>query len=418
MVENSFLLWLSFRHAPRWLIILGNLNASDSDRLAWPWSILHVLNWPYRGGVIVTTRSSRTSWNMSSEWDTIEMGRMDEKEAIDLLRSTSGLPITAFIEFDGAKRLVRLFDHGPLAISLAGAYLSHHPSPKAVTGYMRLFSCEDGRPKITPHADGTTMTDGVAAALNVTYHALKTSRAHTSMSIVDYFGFLDLTSSGIWTELLSLSPSTDHWVPECMQPQNREKPHRTIRRMIELMKTANLRDKLSPRTSRLLVYLPKDRTRRIHNPPAHTAVVRVQDGAGSIFQRAIQEHRRIRLVSTAPPQPCNRTKGPSTSCCAPLLSRPNRPTMSPSVTNRTTAPLSSSRGASKHRGLQQTKDCPHPLDAVHNPHRRSVERNGDRNHVLDALPYTEIKPHREEYNTSRSGKTREYLIRCQEIYGL
>jgi len=149
-------------------------------------------------------------------------------EALELLRSTSGVPLNLITAQESARRLVRLFDHHPLAISLASFYIAQHYPPESVhfiiqrmrfhnsknrrfsqrdwrkpdpvTAYMTLLTCtKDGRGKITPHGEGTAMTDGVAAAVNATYHMLTRSNS-VAVEIIDFCGRLD-ASSGVWEEL-------------------------------------------------------------------------------------------------------------------------------------------------------------------------------------------------------------------------
>lgn len=67
LAEKSFLSWLTLRENPRWLLILDNLNPSQSVDLGWPWSILHAMDKPSRGNTIITTRDPDTAWNLHSE---------------------------------------------------------------------------------------------------------------------------------------------------------------------------------------------------------------------------------------------------------------------------------------------------------------------------------------------------------------
>ncbi|KAK1752640.1 hypothetical protein QBC47DRAFT_61486 [Echria macrotheca] len=229
----SFIHWLVSGASPPWLLVLDNLSLSESDAPGWPSSILHVLSRLSGGNTIITTRESATSLFSHVEWEIVEVGKMGEEEALDLLRSTSGVSLDLVTTLASARRLIEVLDYLPLAVSLAGSYIARHPPPEPIlvrihrmqgrnprlsrhywqmpdpiTAYLRLFRCKNGsEPKLTPHGDGSVMMDGVAAALNATYHALKTTD-RVALEIIDFTGRFG-ASSGIWQELFMAEYSDD-----------------------------------------------------------------------------------------------------------------------------------------------------------------------------------------------------------------
>jgi len=112
LVEKSFYSWLAFWEAPRWLLVLDNLGGPSPSPPplgdgghggyddGWLWSLLRavVVNGnSARGSVLVTTRrdlfarAADVSPPLDTEWASLEVGRMGDDEAMELLRSTSGL---------------------------------------------------------------------------------------------------------------------------------------------------------------------------------------------------------------------------------------------------------------------------------------------------------------------------------------
>jgi len=114
LVERSFYSWLAFREAPRWLLVLDNLGGSVPSPPpppppplgdggygdGWLWSLVRavVVNGDSaRGSVLVTTRRDLVAPDVdadlppATQWASFEVGRMGDDEAMELLRSTSGL---------------------------------------------------------------------------------------------------------------------------------------------------------------------------------------------------------------------------------------------------------------------------------------------------------------------------------------
>ncbi|KAK5654467.1 hypothetical protein OQA88_7095 [Cercophora sp. LCS_1] len=204
--KKAFLSWLPYEVGPPWLLVADNVDSFGSA--AWHLEIISRLNASLRGAVIVTTNQyEEATLETSSSKKTkgrvrkpIEVGKLNEDEAIQLLRNTAGLTLESGTdEWESARNLTRVFDHLPLAISLAGAYMSQHRSSTTVSAYMEHFTCHDDSEKITPHTNGLGITDGVAAALNVTENALNTTTHPLAVGMVTSFAFLD--PSGIRAEM-------------------------------------------------------------------------------------------------------------------------------------------------------------------------------------------------------------------------
>lgn len=225
LIEKSFLSWLSFRDAPPWLLILDNLHPSDSDDLAWPANILRLLRASPRSNAIITTRcvGSVTGWDIPPEWAILEVGRMSENEALELLdrRTQHLLHLGRKRELVNAKRLVRVFGYHPFAISLAGGYMKElqyeTPQQDKVFSYMKLFgnTCSDNTDRwislqlpgaftlnrvTIPHSNGTTEQDGVRAALGVILSGMA-KEDRVAVNILTILGFLS-PATGVWPALL------------------------------------------------------------------------------------------------------------------------------------------------------------------------------------------------------------------------
>ena len=226
LIEKTFLSWLSFRDAPLWLLILDNLHPTDSDDLAWPANILRLIRASPRSNAIITTTEragSVAGWDIPPKWAVLEVGRMSENEALELLdrKTYHLLHLGRKRELVNAKRLVRVFGYHPFAISLAGGYMTElqykTPQQDKVFRYMKLFgtTCSDNTDRwislqlpgaftlnrvTIPYSDGDPEQDGVRAALDFIFSAMLYQES-VAANILTTLGFLS-PATGVWPALL------------------------------------------------------------------------------------------------------------------------------------------------------------------------------------------------------------------------
>ena len=149
-LREMFLRWLSVPENCSWLMVIDNVDDLESfDFLDWLPSTLC-------GSLIITSRRR----DLATYWKSVEVDRMTEDEAIQLLKASSGVilnhgtngkvictkytsaPISDFsIEWNSSIHLIEELGHLPLAISQAGAYISmsheHEPVGQYLTRYQK-----------------------------------------------------------------------------------------------------------------------------------------------------------------------------------------------------------------------------------------------------------------------------------------
>ncbi|KAI1281777.1 P-loop containing nucleoside triphosphate hydrolase protein [Xylaria sp. FL0933] len=137
--------WLGNEHNGHWLIILDSADDVDvfydvDKKAKQPGSVERgkralssYLPQSSNGSIIVTTRDKRLAFKITSSYnDIIEVGPMDQDDALELLRVKLG---PHYNKEDGTK-LVEALECMPLAISQAAAYIQERTSIK---GFLRKF---------------------------------------------------------------------------------------------------------------------------------------------------------------------------------------------------------------------------------------------------------------------------------------
>ncbi|KAI4112359.1 MAG: hypothetical protein LQ345_006481, partial [Seirophora villosa] len=137
--------WLSNEVNGRWLMVLDNVDhlrrptteVGDSTLEAGPMSSIPQTQ---NGSVLVTSRNKDAAFRLvGSHPDIINVEPMDESHALQLLRKK----IVGDIDEGNAIQLVQALDYMPLAISQAGAFISHRAPRMDIPQYLEIFNESD-----------------------------------------------------------------------------------------------------------------------------------------------------------------------------------------------------------------------------------------------------------------------------------
>ncbi|KAI1354330.1 P-loop containing nucleoside triphosphate hydrolase protein [Xylaria sp. FL0043] len=162
--------WLGNEHNGHWLIILDSADDVDvfydvDEKAKQSASVERgkralssYLPQSSNGSIIVTTRDKRLAYKITGSYNNIvEVGPMDQDDALELLRIKSG---PYYNKEDGAK-VVQALECMPLAISQAAAYIQERTSIK---GFLRKFQkSEQDKSSLLRYDAGDLRRDGSAS---------------------------------------------------------------------------------------------------------------------------------------------------------------------------------------------------------------------------------------------------------------
>ena len=153
--------WLSNETSGRWLMIVDNIDDEitiGSQKDAQSTSLASLLPQSDHGAILVTSRSADVARTLvDRQQDIIEIGAMDQSQAVKLLESKMGRG-----QQDAARQLVKALDYIPLAIVQAAAYINRLGPRMSVAKYHTEFEGVGKRVQLLHKAASDIRRDGKA----------------------------------------------------------------------------------------------------------------------------------------------------------------------------------------------------------------------------------------------------------------
>ncbi|KAJ3567733.1 hypothetical protein NPX13_g6665 [Xylaria arbuscula] len=165
--------WLQDERTCQWLIVLDSSDDlgvfyDTDDKGKQPASVAGAKKplWTYlpqssNGSILITTRSKELATRLTgSHRSVVEVGPMDEEQALELLAAKSG---SQYNREDGIK-LVNALECVPLAIGQAAAYIQERQPRMSVQRYLNKFQKnEQSQSSLLNHDSGDLRRDGSAS---------------------------------------------------------------------------------------------------------------------------------------------------------------------------------------------------------------------------------------------------------------